>query len=479
MIKNSPRRGSVDSSTSSPPQEKADFPDKNNEEKVTITVSNQKRIKEPKIKKEQEGKDKAPENTTQPKFVKSNSSRELGSQRPGALPLDPSKHFHAITRTSIHGETIKADNNPGILSVAVSPLENWNQFDCSPNSLLGRVEINHKHGLINLIASDGFPLGKLSQPIKFQLQGNVAAVIDAYNLYFSEDNGDKDNLIKKTPMISIHENHFFGDKQIHNNEAIPRQYDDRDLDRYHTPGVPFAENKKMQPHYHLEFKKKPLTADAVQDILYNLSQIKKIDGHQIISEEEALNCFNLFKQQTGLQGTREPIKLEKRVTLPSEVNTDPEKAIAKDELEGLFIALSSANTFFRELINDDEAKWKERKASQAAESNSKEDKAGPFENAHMNNFRLPTGPEECFHFGHVQAIDVLQRVEKQPSFAGLRGKPMEHAFTLFKVLKDTKKALIAIHEKKIKNDDKNTKDLEALIERTESAMLKIQKGLSE
>ncbi len=264
--------------------------------------------------------------------------------------------------------------------------EEWTRIECSPNSLLQNIEIRPERGLLNLTGSAQFCSGELSQTQKRDLQRAIVSIVTAYNEVAAEEG---------KASITIHENHFKGDGYIYEHSKIPRKSNERDYDYYHTLGVNFADNGKMMPHYHLEFGGGRLIKGEVKAVLESLQEVgKKISQErEILTSNDIVAVLANFIESTGQISSINATRIEnKRLPLPNELDSQRERAERRDELEGQFIALASANV--------------QSKTSSKIISNT-----GPFQSAYMNTFRTAEPMFECFSAGHISIHDDLRKIE--------------------------------------------------------------------
>jgi hypothetical protein len=289
------------------------------------------------------------------------------------VPLDPG--FRA-KKTLVHKQLVSTTNNPGSLHLASSSKSTWVRHDCSPATLLHSVEVHAGRGLLNLNASKDFATGALSEESKREVERAVTSTAAALNQITARSDAG-------APLITIHENHLIGDGLVYEDRNIPRQGNPDDYDRYHTLGVPFAENGRMQPHYHLEFRG-GLTASIVADVLNSLNDIGTvIAGKEIISKEDIeLILGKLPARETAKPSLRTQIKAV-RQSIPAELDAKASKTRVRDELFGTFTAMGSANV--------------EASTGQV------------FRNAHMNGFRI--AEPDCLGNGNTRLSDDLALVE--------------------------------------------------------------------
>lgn len=289
------------------------------------------------------------------------------------VPLDPG--FRAKS-TLVHKQLVSTANNPGSLHLASSSKSTWVKHDCSPATLLHSVEVHAKRGLLNLNASKDFATGALSQECKREVERAVTSTVAALNQVLARSDAG-------SPLITIHENHLLGDGLVYEDRNIPRRGNPDDYDRYHTLGVPFAENGRMQAHYHLELRG-GLTATIVADVLNSLNDIGTvIAGREIISADDIeLILGKLPDRETAKSSLRMEIKAVRQL-IPTELDAKASKTQVRDELFGAFTALGSANV---------------------------EISTGHvFRNAHMNGFRI--AEPDCLGNGNTRLSDDLALVE--------------------------------------------------------------------
>ena len=291
----------------------------------------------------------------------------------GGVLLDPGFRAKA---TLIHKQLVSAANNPGSLHLASSSKSAWIKHDCSRATLLHSVEVHTKRGLLNLNASKDFSTGALSQESKREVERAVTSTVAALNQIMAKNDAGP-------PLITIHENHLAGDGLVHEDRNIPRRGNPDDYDRYHTLGVPFAENGRMQAHYHLEFRG-GLTAAAVADVLDSLNDLGTvIAGREIISAEDIeLIVGKMPASDAAKSSLRKDIKAVRQL-IPSELDAGSAKTQVRDELFGAFTALGSANV--------------EVSTGQV------------FRSAHMNGFRI--AEPDCLDNGNTRLSDDLALVE--------------------------------------------------------------------
>jgi hypothetical protein len=361
-------------------------------------------------------------------------SKTLSTSAPNlsSVLLDPG--FRA-KETLVYKQLVSTTQNPGSLHLASSSTAAWVKHDCSASGLLHSVEVHAKRGLLNLNASRDFATGVLSQPDKREVERAVTSMIAALNqIAGTAANG--------LPLITIHENHLIGDGLVHQDRDIPRQGNLADYDRYHTLGVPFAENGRMQAHYHLEFNG-GVTGDNVADVLNSLNDLGTvIAGRQIISAEDIEIILGKLPAKVSEKfSLREQIKSVRQL-IPSELHENSLKTQARDELFGVFTALGSANV--------------EASTGQV------------FRNAHMNGFRF--AEPDCMDSGNTRLSDDLELVE---SF--INGFPVltlsnQHLLDLYLSFR---KAMAELPEA----SEVGVKELQAFKERLETASEQITKML--
>ncbi|WP_237886830.1 hypothetical protein [Pseudomonas sp. PGPR40] len=302
--------------------------------------------------------------------------------------LDPG--FRAKT-TLVHKQLVSAANNPGSLHLASSSKSAWVKHDCSPATLLHSVEVHTKRGLMNLNASKDFATGTLSQENKREVERAVSSTVAALNQIMARNDAGP-------PSITIHENHLIGDGLVHEDRNIPRRGNPDDYDRYHTLGVPFAENGRMQAHYHLEFRG-GLTAAAFADVLNGLNDVGTvIAGREIVSAEDiGLILGKIPSSDAAKSSLRMEIKAVRQL-IPSEFDAGSSKTQARDELFGTFTALGSANVE----VNTGQV----------------------FRNAHMNGFRV--AEPDCLDNGNTRLSDDLALVESFSDGASVSTLTTQH-----------------------------------------------------
>jgi hypothetical protein len=271
--------------------------------------------------------------------------------------------------TLVHPGDVAKTGNAGTLSIARSNPLQWNRHRCDEGSAFDSIEWHPKRGIMTLIGSEGFATGEMSQTKKRDLQRAVTAVILAYN-EASANEGDA------VPQLTLHENHLVGDGKVHEDRKIPRQSSERDYDYYHTLGVVFADNGKMLPHYHLEFNR-PLDRNCVGAILQSLA------GSDVGPDAPLLSAADVERILRALPPGY-PAAALSPMPLPPALPNPADRARRRDELEGAFIALSSANT-----------------------------EGAAIENMHMNSFRPAEPLMECFPDGHTAVMTDLQVMEAQ------------------------------------------------------------------
>ncbi|PBJ09502.1 hypothetical protein [Pseudomonas sp. ACN5] len=338
--------------------------------------------------------------------------------------LDPG--FHAKT-TLVHKQLVLAENNPGSLHLASSSKLTWVKHDCSPAALLHSVEMHAKRGLLNLIASRDFSTGALSQEDKREVGRAVTSTVMALNQILARKDAE-------SPSITVHENHLIGDGLIHEDRNLPRQSNPDDYDRYHTLGVPFAENGRMQAHYHLEFRG-GLTAAAVADVLNSLNDVGTvIAGREIISVEDIeLILGKMPASDAAKSSLRTEIKTVRQL-IPSELDAGSSKTQVRDVLFGAFTALGSANV--------------EVSTGQV------------FRNAHMNGFRV--AEPDCLGNGNTRLSDDLALIESFSGGVSVSSLTIQH---LLDIHLSFRKAMADLPDA----DAVGVKELQAFKERLEAA----------
>ncbi|MNF77180.1 hypothetical protein D3C76_875920 [compost metagenome] len=338
--------------------------------------------------------------------------------------LDPG--FHAKT-TLVHKQLVLAENNPGSLHLASSSKLTWVKHDCSPAALLHSVEMHAKRGLLNLIASRDFSTGALSQEDKREVGRAVTSTVMALNQILARKDAE-------SPSITVHENHLIGDGLTHEDRNLPRQSNPDDYDRYHTLGVPFAENGRMQAHYHLEFRG-GLTAAAVADVLNSLNDVGTvIAGREIISAEDIeLILGKMPASDAAKSSLRTEIKTVRQL-IPSELDAGSSKTQVRDVLFGAFTALGSANV--------------EVSTGQV------------FRNAHMNGFRV--AEPDCLGNGNTRLSDDLALIESFSGGVSVSSLTIQH---LLDIHLSFRKAMADLPDA----DAVGVKELQAFKERLEAA----------
>ncbi|AFY22230.1 hypothetical protein PputUW4_05040 [Pseudomonas sp. UW4] len=340
--------------------------------------------------------------------------------------LDPG--FHAKT-TLVHKQLVLAENNPGSLHLASSSKSAWVKHDCSPAALIHSVEVHAKRGLLNLIASRDFATGALSQEEKREVGRAVISTVMALNQILARKDAE-------FPSITIHENHLIGDGLIHEDRNLPRQSNPDDYDRYHTLGVPFAENGRMQAHYHLEFRG-GLTAAAVADVLNSLNDVGiVIAGREIISAQDIeLIVGKLPASDTAKSSLRMELKAVRQL-IPSELDANASRTRTRDELFGAFTALGSASV--------------EASTGQV------------FRNAHMNGFRI--AEPDCLGNGNTRLSDDLALIESFSGGVSVSSLTIQH---LLDIHLSFRKAMADLPDADA--DAVGVKELQAFKERLEAA----------
>lgn len=276
--------------------------------------------------------------------------------------------------------------NAGTLMISRNKPEEWTRIECSPNSLLQNIEIRPERGLLNLTGSAQFCSGELSQTQKRDLTRAVVSIVTAYNEVAAEEG--------KAP-ITIHENHFKGDGNIYEHRKLPRESNERDYDYYHTLGVNFTDNGNMMPHFHLEFGGGRLIKGEVKAVLESLQEVgKKISQErEILTSNDIVAVLANFTESTDQVSSINAARIDnKRLPLPNELDSQRERAERRDELEGQYVALASANI-------------------QSKTSNKIISNTGPLQNAYRNTFRLAEPMFECFSAGHTSVHDDLGKIE--------------------------------------------------------------------
>ncbi len=318
--------------------------------------------------------------------------------QPGPPPV-PGIHYRNDTLIT---PDCSAMRTPGTLFLATHSPAAWRSYQCTPDSLIHRVEIQPHAGLINLIASPDFPLNQLTQTEKRELQGAVTAIVDAYNKFIDTEKlitilknqqgqaflNEIQKLNLETPALTIHENHLLSDAKIYQDADIPRRPNVKDYDKYHTLGAPFTEYNeqgKMLPHYHLEFSNKQLNFENILSIIYPLRMVgHQIAGRDIFSDADVNHLHDLVHEFSSF--TQEDLKrvhtiaemlTQSRARLPAELAA--QRSQARDALHGNFIALASANT--------------------------EQEKSPSLVNMHMNSFRPAEPLLECYRQGVATTLN--------------------------------------------------------------------------
>jgi hypothetical protein len=261
------------------------------------------------------------------------------------------------------------------------------------------VEVHAKRGIVNLIASEKFPLGELNQSTKRELGRAVISVVSAYNKASQE------------VAISVHENHLKGDGGIYPDADIPREPNSRDYDYYHTLGIPFADNGEMQPHYHLQFEGRSVDREMLRSVLIPLNDIGDIDGVEIISEYDIEHLASTLPEGSGVAPMIEDV-IAHREKIPIEIESAEAQVYLRDSYRGEFIALSSQHTFNRANATGVEQ---------------------ALANMHMNSYRDPEPLLECFVTGTTTVSEALHRIEERDRF---RSSSMAEQISVYRTLRD-------------------------------------------
>lgn len=316
--------------------------------------------------------------------------RSLSTPMPATRPLLAGLH---VLDSLVHPTGIAPARHPGSLALGHSKVSAWKEHQCAPESLLGRIEMHQGRGVLTLFASPRFASGELSQTSKRELERAVIATLAAYNQARAprDSHAQPASLTPRELPVSLHENHLTGDGQVHADRQIPRVPNPRDYDFYHTLGVPFAENGRMHPHYHLEFNG-PLTRTGVGDILDTLHSMGRvIEGHEIISADDIEPLLSLLPKAADEETSCLEAMQRHRPRIPGELHAVRQQVRARDELRGEVHALASSNT---------------EKHSDARQSSLRR-------NMHMNSLR-PLEPEcllACFSLGYTSLQEDLEQIE--------------------------------------------------------------------
>lgn len=309
--------------------------------------------------------------------------------------------------------------------------DEWISRDCD-ESLIGRVEINSKRGLVNFIASEDFALGNFSAQTKRALERAIVSSVQAYNQSAC------------AVAITIHENHLKGDGRIHADANIPREPNPRDYNRYHTLGVSFASNGRMLPHYHLQFEDGRVKADMLRVLLHPLLHAS-VDGKAVISERDAEAI--IAKVPDG----RSDAPVTERAfdahpgtcETPSAIESRDACAV-RDNYRSAFIALSTQNT-------------ENRAGSSSGIERS-------LTNMLMNSHREADPSLSCFMHGTTTLSDTLHRIEKGDCF---RSSTVADYADANRVLRDALQ---------VAREFPDSLDKEALVERIAAARVTMQEA---